>query len=353
MGLTAAVTLLTLSLRPTDAAVMLAPGTTLPGQDYIDYGAQFQNSMVGIKRVSPTNGAFGFVSGVQIDERHVITSAHGIDTTAQGFWPMKFLFSVVGTNLYTPASTTPFRRMSVHPSYGRSFGTGIDLVVIELEEALPGRGSHIADNSVASGELLVFAGFGQFALVDGALQPVDGFVRAFDATATNPSPLFDNYYYSDGYPNGLLPGKGANRDSGGGVYFGNDLVGIIIAVGAETSSSGRTTFLDLTRPEIRSWIAEFQASSVGGALGFRLAEVNITPASGGQGPRVSGKVHGGPGLASIRIEASSTLGAGAVWETIGTVTLDQSGSATFADLLDNRPEALGATKSFYRAATVP
>ena len=127
----------------------------------------------------------------------------------------------------------------------------------------------------------------------------------------------------------------------------------MIASISGTDVAGLTTYLNLTRPEIRAFIAEFRASSVGGALGFRLADLNIAPASGGQGPRVSGKVHGGPGLASIRIEASSTLGAGAVWETIGTVTLDQSGSATFADLLDNRPEAATATRIFYRAATVP
>jgi hypothetical protein len=214
---------------------------------------------------------------------------------------------------------------------------------------------NIASNTAPNGQSLSFAGYGQHALVDGALQTLDGHLRAFDALSVNPSGIFDNYYYTAANPSGAGPltGKGANRDSGGGVYYQNSLVGIMVSASGETSSAGLTTFLDLTRPEIRSWIAEFRASSVGGALGFRMADLNITPAAGGQGPRVSGKVYGGAGLGSIRIEACSTLGTGAVWENLGTLTLDQSGSTTFTDLLDNRPEAVTATRTFYRAATVP
>jgi hypothetical protein len=336
--------------------VVMFNATTLPGQAYMDYGAQFQNSMVGIKRVSTANnGAFGFVSGVQIDERHVITAAHAIDS-ATGFWPKNYLFVTMGSNLYSASTDVAIKRMSIHPSYTTgALGIGIDLVIFELDSVVPGRGVSIATSTAPNGQSLSFAGYGQHAVVDGTLQTLDGHLRAFDARSLDPSGIFDNYYYTaaSASESGPLQGKGANRDSGGGVYYQNDLVGIMIAVSGGTSSVGFTTFLDLTRPEIRSWIAEFRASSVGGALGFRLADLNITPAGGGQGPRVSGKVHGGAGLGSIRIEACSTLGTGAVWETLGTLTLDQSGSATSADLLDNRPEAVTATRTFYRAATVP
>jgi hypothetical protein len=335
--------------------IIMYNATTLPGQAYMDYGAQFQNSMVGVKRVSTANtGAFGFVSGVQIDERHVITAAHAIDS-ATGFWPKDYLFVTIGSNIYSASTDVAIKRMTIHPSYTGVLGTGIDLVIFELDSAVPGRGVNIASSAAPNGQSLIFAGYGQHALTDGPLQPVDGNLRAFGSLAINPTSQFNNDYYNAGNddPFGFLQGKAANRDSGGGVYFNSELTGLMVATEFGTSSLGYTTYLDLTRPEIRAFIAEFRASSVGGALGFRLAEINITPTSGGQGPRVSGKVHGGAGLGSIRIEACSTLGTGAVWETLGTLTLDQSGSTTFADLLDNRPEAATATRAFYRAATVP
>jgi hypothetical protein len=356
-GLTAAVTLLAVGLRPTDAAVMLASGTTLPGQAYMDYGAQFQNSILAIRYVTSL-GNIRHSSAVQIDARHVLTAAHVLDSIV-GFRPPESVSVLTGTNFLNPTSETSIRRYKVHPTYipGSFLGVGsqIDLIVIELDEPLQGRGVSIRLSPVPNGETISFAGFGQHALPYQPLQPQDGSLRGFKAVSAGAASQFDDYFYGNGNSGSPTPNSGyaANHDSGGGAYFNGELTGIMTGAAGGTDPIGATTYLDITRPEIRAFIAEFRASSVGGGLGFRLADLNITPAGGGQGPRVSGKVHGGAGQGSIRIEACSTLGTGAVWETLGTLTLDQSGSATFADLLDNRPEAATATRTFYRAATVP
>ena len=253
------------------ASVMLAPGTVLPGQGYIDYGAQFAASAVAIKRISTANnGTFGFVSGVQIDERHVLTAAHAIDT-AVGFWPRDYLAIAIGSNLYSSSIDIGIKRMQVHESYGGTFGTGIDLVIFELESPIPGRGVLIAPDSAPNNTMLSFAAYGQHGLVDEPLQSVDGNLRAFTSTAIDPSSQFSNYFYGAADPFGSLTGKGANRDSGGGVYYNNLLVGLIIASSGGTSSSGFTTYLDVTRPEVKAFINAFRANSISPSVTVNIA----------------------------------------------------------------------------------
>jgi hypothetical protein len=353
-ALTAAATLLALGLRPAEAAVMLAPGTILPGQGYIDLGAPYADFVVAIRRVSPSTGAVSYATGIKISPYHVVTAAHVIDHSS-GFRPVENLTILGGTNYLSPSFTSAVSSYTIHPSYvqGSLLGTGsqLDLAIITSSTKLSGGFATLSSNPILNGDIITFAGYGQPALDPSAPQLAsdrDGYLRAFQGIAGNPASIYDNVLYggANGTVSSLMPWEGlaSQGDSGAGAFKGMELGGMAFAIVGTTS----TQWADFNSQSARDFLM-----SVTRGLGFRLADLNIAPASGGQGPRLSGKVHGGPGLASIRIEASSALGAGAVWQTIGTVTLDQSGSATFADLLDNRPEAATATKSFYRAATVP
>lgn len=336
--------------------VMLAPGTTLPGQSYISYAAPFKSCMVAIKRVSVSTGAITYVSGIQIDSRHVITTCHGLDSTS-GIRPLSNLSVLIGDNILTPSVEINIRRCLIHPDY-RSYGQGEDIAILELAEEVPNRGVELG-NYVAINNVIQMAGYGQAALSDGALQPLDGFLRAFDSFSNGSSLswLPDEHYnqatpFEHYYP--LLPfaGFGAQYDSGGGVFLNGKLVGIIVAATESWFGEvGCTWYLDTTRPTILAHIEQFRKYSVGGAVGFNFSLSSIEPASASNGPTLSGVINGGAAGRVVRIESTIDLVNPDSWETIAAVTLDRSGSATIQNLTDGRVEAIN-TKSYFVRATL-
>jgi hypothetical protein len=241
--------------KQAEAAVMLAPGTVLPGEEYKTYGATFADSVVAIKTISPTSGTVRYASGVQLDEYTIITAAHVLDA-AVGFRPFANVFVLGGVNFFSPDFESSIATYVIHPTYsqGSGLGTGsqIDLAVITLSTPIFGRGA-IIGSSIPNGEVVALAGYGQHGLSPSSLQAQDGYIRAFNGETVNPSGLFDNQYYgmTIGFSSINLRGMGAQYDSGGGVFHDNQLVGFMTAA----SGSSSTTFLDLTNSEIQNFIA--------------------------------------------------------------------------------------------------
>ena len=233
---------------------MLAPGTVLPGEEYKTYGAQFANSGVAIKTVSPTSGTVRYASGVQLDEYTVITAAHVLDT-AVGFRPFANVFVVGGVNFNAPDFVSSIVSYVIHPTYvqGSGLGTGsqIDLAVITLSSPIYGRGVEIGVGAPI-GAALAMAGFGQFGLSSSALNPQDGFIRAFDSQVVDNSAVFDSSIYGTGigFSTLNLEGQGAPYHSGGGVFYDNKLIGIMHSGGGSAS----TNFLKVTNSDVMNFI---------------------------------------------------------------------------------------------------
>jgi hypothetical protein len=233
---------------------MLAPGTTLPGEAYKDYGAQFADSVVAIKTVSPTSGTVRYASGVQLDEYTIITAAHVLDATS-GFRPFANVFVVGGVNFNAPDFVSSIASYVIHPTYvqGSGLGTGsqMDLAVITLSNPIYGRGVEIGTEAPI-GAALAMAGFGQYGLSSSALQGQDGYLRAFDSQVVDSSSVLDSNVYGTGigFSTLNLEGKGGSGDSGGGVFYDNKLIGLIHSqAGAAT-----TSFLKLTNSDVMNFI---------------------------------------------------------------------------------------------------
>jgi hypothetical protein len=266
--------LLTSLPKVSEGAVMLDAGTTLPGSSYITYGTNFANSMVAIKRIDSITGVISYGSGIQIDEKHVITAAHVMDLDSSGgLRPISNMSVEIGPDILSPSISSAFARYQVHPTYPVSSGLGtgsqIDIAIIEINEVLAGRGVNISSTSVATGIVLAHAGYGRYALQEQSIQPVDGKLRAFNAASRAPTSLFNDYFYTSAnnlsglsYP---LKGGALNQDSGGGVYQQVNseffLTGLMVAQSSGTTAGVRTTHLDLTRPEIRQWLDAFRMNS--------------------------------------------------------------------------------------------
>lgn len=254
-----------------DSAVMLAPGTELPGQAYIDYGAQFADSVVTIQRVGTTTGTISYTSGVLINDavtgkQFVVTAGHSLDSTS-GLRPLENLSILVGTNYLTPQRNITISSYAVHSSYvvGSGMGTGeqIDLAIMELSlnATMPGLGASIGTQTIPNGAVIDLVGSGQFGLSSDALQPRDGNLRAFQSIAADPSSIVSNDVYNAAIAssafNSFTKGVGANGDSGGGVFYNGELYGIMT-----TSSSLMTSYVDLTNNEVNIFIRNFMDSTV-------------------------------------------------------------------------------------------
>jgi hypothetical protein len=117
------------------------------------------------------------------------------------------------------------------PIYGRSVQIGVDAPV---------------------GAVVAMAGYGQHGLSSSALQPQDGYIRAFESQIVDASSVLDNRYYGMGigFSSLSLEGQGAQFDSGGGVFYDNKLIGFMTS----GSGSASTAFFKVTSSEALDFI---------------------------------------------------------------------------------------------------
>lgn len=85
----------------------------------------------------------------------------------------------------------------------------------------------------------------------------------------------------------------------------------------------------------------------------RLAQVSITPASGSQPAIFSATMNDAWPNGTARLQASLDLGLTDPWTDISTKTINATGSVDFTNIVDSRPQALGATMDFFRVVAEP
>jgi hypothetical protein len=243
--------------------IMLAPGTALPGQAYIEAANPFLHLIVAIKRISPTTGFVDYATGIKIGPNQILTAAHVVDALGGSFNSPANLSVLTGHNFLSPTQNVSVAFYRVHPSYiqGSGLGTGsqIDLAVIHTTIAMDGPYAVIGTSPLANGNILTMIGAGRPGFLGGILDPYDGNFRACRGSLVNPTSQFDNLYYNglnaSGSSSFSLPGGGSLGCSGGAGFTANNEVVFLITSGAYGGSSVRTIGVDLTNPEIHNFIA--------------------------------------------------------------------------------------------------
>ena len=243
----------------TARAVLIPNGGDDPA--YIALGSQFQGRLLSLRVLVPGVGTgVRDTSAIYLNSEYALTAGHNVADLLQ-FNPTYEV--ATGDNYLTNRGTVVgVSSVIVHPSYVGGFPKNyIDLAILHLATPLPGSAQTIA--SVSVGDVLTSAGFGRVGTpASGLSAPQDGFSRGWRSPVDDFSAVdvSDTYYFETffGSSTGLaLIGRGASGDSGGPAYdeLGN-LVGMVVA-GSPTFAStvGSTYYLDLSQPEVHSWIS--------------------------------------------------------------------------------------------------
>jgi hypothetical protein len=198
---------------------------------------------------------YRYGSSVYLNANFALTSAHTVTDLLQ-YNPTYQVGT--GANYITNAGNSVSATVLVYPGFDPSNpGQTIDLAIIHF--AQPIAGPTVRLTNAAIGDVLSHAGFGDYGTPSTGEIHRDGNSRAFNAVLDTLPPLIGyttNYYCSTDFgPYISGNGKGLSGDSGGGVFDANrNLIGIMSAQTGNTDGVGSTIFLNLTSPDILSWI---------------------------------------------------------------------------------------------------
>jgi hypothetical protein len=243
--------------RPAEGVLML-PGQS--AQSYLGLGATAQGR-VGYSSAIGSNGQQlgGFGSVTFINPYYAITAAHAVGNLYQNGG---FLRIGTGGNFNTdPGQVVNAYEAIFYPTY--QSGTDLnnpDIVILKLATPLAGV-SQVSYGTANPFDVVTSFGYGfAFFAGDPIVQP-DGFRRGWNARVGIGAPFFgaDQWYnwtqFGAGGASIPVNGKALSGDSGGGVYNSQgQLVGINFGQTGNGASVGSTSYLDLSRPEIRSWL---------------------------------------------------------------------------------------------------
>ena len=235
-----------------NARAALIPNNAVD-QNYLDLGASFAGKVLALRQVAP-NGQWGWASVTYINEKYAITSAHLVkNTLAAGY-----SFQVgTGTDVYNPTTLTNIKNVLIHPNYSGDGKNSPDIAILEFDTPMAGTAAQIG--TVSNDQKTTSAGFGFTAKPDGSISFADGHLRAWEANTINSSVWHPSLYQSTSFGISMegitLNGKSLNGDSGGGVFFGNTLVGLNTGQIGNGDTTGASVFLSLGKGEVAEWIS--------------------------------------------------------------------------------------------------
>jgi hypothetical protein len=265
-----------------NCSACLRPDGTDDSQ-YVTAGIEWDKRVLWFKVLVPGVGVgFRYGSCAYLNSEYAITAAHTVTDLLQ-FNPTYQVGtgSSYSNNLGVVASAT----VTVYPAFNpNDLGHTIDLAIIHF--AQPIDGPRVTITNAQMGALLTHAGFGDFGSPSAGETPRDGNRRAFLAVRgefpQGPNIPYGSTYFcsTDFSPYFAGNGKGLSGDSGGGVFDAStNLVGIMEAQVGFDAPSGETLYLDLTQPDVYSWIvSNTQVTSIRPVLS--LANAGMIFASG-------------------------------------------------------------------------
>jgi hypothetical protein len=322
-------------------------------QDYKDLGATFvtERKVLSLKQILNDGSGVGYASATPINAHYVITSAHLIASLVDTAH-----FEVgIGLNFRSPETSIAVSEIKIYPGYVFGSRSGPDIAILKLATPLLNFQS-VTIGSASVGSVLSSAGYG-VAYRFGETPPAtrDGFIRGFNAEMRSGSPQnsSDLYYdWSYGFYSWInIGGKIMNGDSGGPVYNqAGQLVGLNTAQ-TGNENQGHSIYLVLSQPDVLAWI---QANTVIPAVvAPMITSFTCSGLASGPPPRFTGTLTGGHPSGTARLEASRDLGVGDPWTELANTPLDATGSATFTNVPDTRPESATTVRLFYRIVSVP
>jgi hypothetical protein len=252
-----------------EACLQLHPN---PADSYRALGGTGQSKQ-GYSSAIGSNGQQlgGFGSVTFINPYYAITAAHAVGNLYDNGG---FLRIGTGGNFNSdPGQVVDAYEAIFYPTYQGGVDTNNpDIVILKLATPLAG----VSQESYGTAnpfDVVTSFGYGfAFFAGDPIVQP-DGFRRGWNARVNPGAPLFgsDTWYNFTQFGGTSVPvnGKALSGDSGGGVYNSQgQLVGINFGQTGNGASLGTTSYLDLSRPEIRSWLEANTVIPTPGTLGL-------------------------------------------------------------------------------------
>jgi hypothetical protein len=331
-------------------AVMMQSGSN--DQGYRDAGAAFAANHRALSlKMTAVSGQIGFATVTPINTHFGITSAHAVTGTYAN------ATCEVGTGIdaYNPTSWIEISEVKIYPGYVNGSRGGPDIAVLKFAVPLAGF-SPVTIGSANVGDVVSAAGYGYaFRYGDPIPTARDGYIRGWNAEVRSGTPQnsSDLYYdHSYGFFSWInLGGKVLAGDSGGPIYNQTgQLVGLNTAQ-TGNENQGHSIYLVLSQPDVLAWI---QANTVIPAVvAPTIASFTCAAPTSGQPPRFTGALTGGHPSGTARLEASRDLGVNDPWTEIANTSLDATGSGTFTNVPDNRPESANSPRLFYRIVSEP
>lgn len=243
-------------------AVPSARGVVEPaGADDGDYralGNQYAGRTVFVLVENQSMVPLGVGSGVLIDPWDVLTAAHVLTTFSSGSGIKATIGT--GTNVVSDTGTTTSVSSSViDPLYDGSDPDSPDLAILHLSQPIGDAFLSIAPP--VAGEVLTGSGYGYRALSDGTVNPLDGYIRGWNAPVGLDMPALDgpNFYFQTNFQADQaavpLVGNAFFGDSGGPWFdAAGSVVGLTID-GPDTAAPEMTTrVLNVSQPDNLEWI---------------------------------------------------------------------------------------------------
>jgi hypothetical protein len=245
-------------------AVLMLPGQS--AQSYLDLGATAQGRQGYLSAIGSNGQQLGgYASVTFINPYYAVTAAHVVGNLYQNGG-----YARIGTggNFNSdPGQVVDAYEAVFYPTYQTGVDTNNpDIVILKLATPLAGV-SQVSYGTANPFDVVTSFGYGfAFFAGDPIVQP-DGFRRGWNAPVRSDAPLFgsNTWYNSTSFGGGAgsavpVNGKGLSGDSGGGVYNSQgQLVGINFGQTGNGASLGTTSYLDLSQPEVLSWL---QANTV-------------------------------------------------------------------------------------------
>jgi hypothetical protein len=247
-------------------ACLMRPGES--AQSYLDLGATAQGRVGWLSGISSSTGQQlgGYGTVTFINPYQAITAAHVVSGLFQND---NYARIGMGGNYFSdPGQQVDAYQATFYPTYqqGSVNTNNPDIAILTFATPLAGV-SQVSYGTANPFDVVTSFGYGfAFFAGDPIVQP-DGFRRGWNAPVKTGAPLFgDDQWYNwtqfGGGSGSAVPvnGKGLSGDSGGGVYNSQgQLVGINFGQTGNGASLGTTSYLDLSRPEVLSWL---QANTV-------------------------------------------------------------------------------------------
>jgi hypothetical protein len=242
--------------RPAEGVLML-PGQS--AQSYLGVGNQLQNQTGFIESLNP-GSTNGYASVSFINSQYAITCGHVVWGTVQNGGSFRV---GTGANYFTDrGQVVDVAEVITYPGYAGGVATSSpDIAILRLAAPLSGV-TQVEFGTASPFDVVVSGGYGVTFFAGEPSVPRDGFRRGWNAPVKTGAPLFGsdqwyNYTQFGGGGGSAVPvnGKALSGDSGGGVYNSQgQLVGINFAQTGNGASVGSTSYLDLSQPEVLSWL---------------------------------------------------------------------------------------------------